>query len=450
VAISGDTVVVGGPRNNPGAAYIFEKPANGWAGNLIESARLTAAQGGTALDFFGNSVGISGDTVVVGAQSASSVQSPAAYVFVKQANGWAGNLNETAKLSPSDPPDFASWFGRSVAISGDTLVVGLFEGAYVFVKPAGGWAGEVVASAKLTASDGAFLDDFGAAVAISGDKVLIGASGHNDAKGSAYVFAKPENGWSGNLSESAKLTVSNAVPFDLIGSSVAINGEALVVGAEEWTDTNSHGSAYVFSDPTVPDIIPPTITLTTPPQGAAYTLNQVVNADYSCQDEAGGSGLATCVGSVPSGSPIGTASVGAKTFVVTTSDNAGNAASLTHTYSVNYNFTGFFQPVDNLPTINVAKASSAIPVKFSLHGNQGLNIFAAGYPASQQINCESSSPASDVDETITAGASSLSYDPATDQYTYIWKTSTAWKGACRQLQLKLRDNTLHVANFRFK
>jgi hypothetical protein len=206
----------------------------------------------------------------------------------------------------------------------------------------------------------------------------------------------------------------------------------------------------VFTDPTVPDIIPPTITLTTPPQGAAYTLNQVVNADYSCQDEAGGSGLATCVGSVPSGSPIATASVGAKTFVVTASDNAGNATSLTHAYSVNYNFSGFFQPVDNLPTVNLAKAGSAIPVMFSLDGNQGLNIFAAGFPASQQINCESSSPASDIEETVTAGGSSLSYDPATDQYTYIWKTSTAWKGACRQLQLKLSDNTLHVANFRFK
>jgi hypothetical protein len=117
---------------------------------------------------------------------------------------------------------------------------------------------------------------------------------------------------------------------------------------------------------------------------------------------------------------------------------------------VTYNFSGFFPPVDNLPTVNVVNAGRAIPVKFSLGGDQGLGIFAAGFPASQQINCDSSAPVSGIEETVAAGGSSLSYDPTTDQYTYVWKTNSAWKGTCRKLIVRLNDGTDHVANFQFK
>jgi len=115
-----------------------------------------------------------------------------------------------------------------------------------------------------------------------------------------------------------------------------------------------------------------------------------------------------------------------------------------------YAFSGFFQPVDNPPTVNVAKAGAAIPVKFSLGGDQGLGIFATGFPSSQQIACSSSSPASDIEEAVTVGGSGLTYDPTTDQYTYIWKTSTTWKGQCRKLTVKLNDGSVHTANFQFK
>ena len=82
------------------------------------------------------------------------------------------------------------------------------------------------------------------------------------------------------------------------------------------------------------DTTKPTITLTTPAEGATYSLNQTVNANYSCQDEDGGSGLASCEGTVANGSPIDTASTGTKTFTVTAADNAGNTDSVTHTYTV--------------------------------------------------------------------------------------------------------------------
>ncbi|MDN5763325.1 MAG: PxKF domain-containing protein [Microlunatus sp.] len=95
------------------------------------------------------------------------------------------------------------------------------------------------------------------------------------------------------------------------------------------------------------------------------------------------------------------------------------------------------------------KAGRAIPVKFSLGGDQGLAIFAAGYPVSQQVDCVSGAPLVPVEEAVTAGHSSLQYDPSTDQYTYVWKTDKTWQNTCRTLDVKLSDATDHLANFKF-
>ncbi len=80
----------------------------------------------------------------------------------------------------------------------------------------------------------------------------------------------------------------------------------------------------------------------------------------------------------------------------------------------------------------------------------GLDIFADGYPRSSQIACDTSAPLDDIEQTVTAGASGLTYDPAADQYTYAWKTENVWKNTCRQLTVKLRDGTVHRASFRFR
>jgi hypothetical protein len=124
--------------------------------------------------------------------------------------------------------------------------------------------------------------------------------------------------------------------------------------------------------------------------------------------------------------------------------------ALAFTRGYNFTFTGFFQPVDNLPTVNVAKAGAAIPVKFSLGGYQGLGIITSGYPASHQVACSASSPVSAIDQTVAAGGSSLTYNPTTDQYTYVWKTNSAWKNTCRWLTVKLSDGSEHSVNFQFK
>ena len=118
--------------------------------------------------------------------------------------------------------------------------------------------------------------------------------------------------------------------------------------------------------------------------------------------------------------------------------------------SADNNFNGFFPPVDNLPVLNEVNAGRAIPVKFSLGGNQGLDIFAAGYPKSQETACDPTTLVDGIEQTVTAGSSSLSYDPITDQYNYVWKTEKAWVNTCRQLVVKLNDNSVHRANFKFK
>jgi uncharacterized protein len=141
---------------------------------------------------------------------------------------------------------------------------------------------------------------------------------------------------------------------------------------------------------------------------------------------------------------------GSYTVTISVTDKDEGTGSNTTKHSVIFTWTGFFQPVDNLPTLNLVKAGSAVPVKFGLGGNKGLNIFAAGYPKSQVAPCDASEPVDAIEQTLTAGNSSLQYDPLTGQYTYVWKTDKTWVGTCRQLVVKLVDGTTHIANFKFK
>lgn len=117
--------------------------------------------------------------------------------------------------------------------------------------------------------------------------------------------------------------------------------------------------------------------------------------------------------------------------------------------SNDYNFTGFFPPVDNDGVLNVAKAGSSIPVKFSLGGDMGLQVLAADSPTSQQVTCDQGVPTDPIETTLTAGASTLTYDPTTGHYTYVWKTDRTWTG-CRQFTLALDDGSQHTALFKFR
>lgn len=256
VAIDGDTIIVGAPRKDAdrGAAYVFAKPVSGWSGTLTENAKLTASDR-AAGDWFGTSVAISGDTIVVGAYGDDSYKG-SGYVFVKPVSGWSGNLNENAKATASD--GFANdWFGVAVAASGYAIVIGAplakvgsneDQGAtYLFVKPSGGWSGNLNENAKLTASDGAASDQFGASVATDTDMAAIGAKGANSSAGAGYVFVKPVGGWTGNPNQDAKLLASDGVANDHLGSAIGVSGGSVVIGAHN--ESSNTGAAYVFAKP---------------------------------------------------------------------------------------------------------------------------------------------------------------------------------------------------------
>jgi uncharacterized repeat protein (TIGR01451 family) len=198
---------------------------------------------------------------------------------------------------------------------------------------------------------------------------------------------------------------------------------------------------------TVQDTVAPVITL----NGA----NPMVVGFGTVFTDPGATASDGCAGNLTSAivvtGSVDTNTVGFYALTYTVSDPSGHTDTKVRTVEVSpYNFTGFFSPIDNPPVLNEMKAGAAAPVKFSLGGNQGLNIFAAGSPSSVQVSCATGVPISDVEETETAGQSSLSYDSASDRYKYTWKTESSWKNTCRVLTVTLRDGTVHTANFKFK
>jgi FG-GAP repeat len=239
VAISGNTIVVGAPAvagasSGFGRAYVFTKSASGWH----ESGDL-AGSGSMAHDWFGDAVAISGNTIVVGAPSVS-VQTPGlgrAYVFTETASGW----QESGELAvPGTTP--GDLFGVSVAISGRTIVVGAPShaskagAAYVFTHAGEHWQAE-----ELKGYDTVAKDDFGDSVAVSGSTIVVGAFDHASEAGRAYVFAKGAISWR----QVAELVGSDTVAGDGFGVSVAISGGTVAVGSG--LAASDAGRGYLFT-----------------------------------------------------------------------------------------------------------------------------------------------------------------------------------------------------------
>ena len=267
VAISGDTVVAGSPGHavgttaNRGAVYVFQQPAGGWR-DTHESAVLTTADGQTD-DSLGARVGISGDTVVASAPRHAVLQrrdQGAAYVFVKPASGWK-DATQTAELTVIDGAAEDSL--SAVAISGDTVAAGVDRHptgghanqgiAYLFAKPAGGWTDEF-ATSELTASDGAAGDQFGLSVAVDGDTVVVGAPSHQVGlahQGAAYVFNRPFGGFGPSTTQTAQLTAADGSNNDKFGFSVAVSGPDIAVGSplHQVGSNGDQGAGYVFTKP---------------------------------------------------------------------------------------------------------------------------------------------------------------------------------------------------------
>jgi hypothetical protein len=196
---------------------------------------------------FGNSVALSGDTAIVGL---SADQTNAVYVYQRAGTMWS----QQAMLVPSDGAK-GDRFGSAVAVDDNTTVIGASEKtigpnsaqgqAYVFVRSGTMWDEE----AKFTASDGAANSKYGSTVSISGDTALIGAYkttvGNNAAQGAAYVYVRSGTTWS----EQAKLTASDGAAQDQFGISVSVSGDTAGVGANqaEVNGNPGQGAAYVFA-----------------------------------------------------------------------------------------------------------------------------------------------------------------------------------------------------------
>lgn len=293
VAISGNTMVIGASyedsssvgvngsetsngTQDSGAVYVYVKSSGVWT----QQAYLKASNTGAG-DLFGESVAISGDTIVVGAyfedsaavgvgsneSDNSAANAGAAYVFVRNGNTWA----QQAYLKASNTAA-GDEFGESVAISGDTIVVGAREqggtagAAYVFVRSGATWSQQ----AFIQASNPGAGDDFGNAVSISGDTIAIGADredsnatgingnqANNSASssGAVYVFVRNGSVWT----QQAYIKASNSGAIDYFGRAISLSGDTLVVGAHQEDSTAlgtngdqtsngaaDSGAAYVF------------------------------------------------------------------------------------------------------------------------------------------------------------------------------------------------------------
>ena len=173
---------------------------------------------------------------------------------------------------------------------------------------------------------------------------------------------------------------------------------------------------------------------TDPAVTASVSPNPVVLNGAAIVTKSATDNLSGVVGSPLCGA-LDTSSVGPKSVTCTVSDSAGNLGSTIALYGVIFNFHGFFQPVDNSGVYNSVNSGRAIPVKFDLSGDQGLNIFAPGYPASTIVPCSGTAGTDELEETLTAGNSSLSYGEGQPygQYNYVWKTDKSWANTCRRL-----------------
>ena len=256
VALSGDRALVGAPEdggNNTGSAYIFEHDGSG---TWLQVAKLKASDRGQ-FGLFGQSVSLSDDRALIGARGNVTDRKGAglAYVYDRDETGsWV----EVAKLTASDAQEGAN-FGNSVSLSGDRALVGANRdsdagfssgSAYIFeLDGARTW----VEVAKLTASDARSKDMFGGSVSLSGNRALVGADRDHGGSpgavltdsGSAYLF---ERDGTGSWKELTKIIASDSAKLDYFGNSVALSDDQALIGAisDDNEGGTSAGSAYLF------------------------------------------------------------------------------------------------------------------------------------------------------------------------------------------------------------
>lgn len=258
VAVSGNTAVVSAAFHNSGqgfggAVYIFERNTGG-ADNWGEVKRIVATNG-IAYDWAGWAVALDGNTVIVGARGVDEPPNDgrgSAFVFVRTNETWT----QEAKPLPANCT-VEDYFGGAVAISGDTAIVGANQddvgananqgAAYIFERNANSW--DLVKT--IAAADGTAGDFFGNSVAINGNTSIVGANqddtGANNAQGSAYIYER-NTGGANNWGQVKKLIAADGATGDFFGNSVSISGDAAIIGSfgDDVGANADQGSAYIF------------------------------------------------------------------------------------------------------------------------------------------------------------------------------------------------------------
>jgi hypothetical protein len=436
VAVAGDTAVVGAPHqrcpqpfqpssdSSPGAVYVFKLRGGGWK----QAAELTAPDG--PANGLGWSVAISeaGTTIVAGAPSPASASNPCdtkegnmdpgeAYVYSRPAGGWRNATSATATLTASDacPGDA---FGWSVGISGSTIVVGAPWGptvadehepgyppvpeqgeAYEYTMPAGGWQ-SMTQTAELTADNPSSEDvHLGWSVAVSGEAIVVGdpeqgVGGHGDA-GAVYVFEKPVGEWA-SASQTAELTASDPDPGnDLLGTSVAVSGNTVVAGAphHQVGANGGQGAAYVFVKPA----------------GAwvSNTQNAELTASDGVEGDALGDSVAVSGGTVVAGAPARqvTEYSGQGAAFVFTEPSGGWAGSLAQVQELassdGRTEDRFGESVAISGTTVVAGAHRHLATSAEPHEQGAAYLFEAPLPAIKRLSPRTGTTAGGTQVTIT-------------------------------------------------
>ncbi len=248
VALDGDTIAVSAREAYvdgvayQGAVYVFTRSGATWS----QQQKLTASDG-EEFDNFGDAVALEGDTLLIGS-SIHVIRPGAVYVFTRSGATWS----QQQKLTAGDPRA-GNWFGRAIALDGETALIGAVYsdglsrgGAYLFTSNEGVWSQQH----KLMPNDSASSDLFGWSVALAGDTAVIGASDavvdSNEEQGAAYIFTRSGATWS----QQQKLTASDGAAYDRFGRSVALDGNMVIIGAEQhaiWGNHSDRGAAYLFS-----------------------------------------------------------------------------------------------------------------------------------------------------------------------------------------------------------
>ena len=244
IAISNNLVAIGAYFNSPGKVYIFRQDII--SGEWNQTAELNADDGESS-DYFGRSVGIWNNVVIVGSPG-DDTSSGSAYIFEEDssANVWS----QTAKLTHTDG---ATWdyFGRSVAISGSIAAIGVYgddevgsSSGSVFIFEQNQLTGEWDQTSILTANDGGVSDNFGYSIDIWNNSIISSAY-RDDNQGSAYIFERDST--TGLWTQISKLTATDGSEDDYFGWSVAITDNMAIIGARGDDDSGSlSGSAYIF------------------------------------------------------------------------------------------------------------------------------------------------------------------------------------------------------------